>query len=245
MKLIVPIGKAGSGKSTAAAILRYLAQERGLLFQEMAFAGPLKAFCKAVFGFDDHALYGPSEARNALDPRYTGSDSEHAWKLAEYHLRQGGDYFIEQVLPNADNELSDRATVALIKWFDDLRADYKKLSPRLALQTLGTEWGRALDPNIWINCLRKQASLTPADLVGTDGRFLNEAQDTGGFAVLILRDGGVTGLGENAGHASERDQQSDEMLTYCQAHGAVVHNNGSLDDLQKQLAPILDRILSG
>lgn len=247
-KFIVPIGAAGSGKSTAAGLLRMLAQERGLVVQELAFAAPLKAFCHDVFRFDPHALYGPSEARNANDPRYTREGNEEgaraAWLLAHERLHRDADHFIERVLPNFGVDDYGKAVDALVRWFHGLRA-LPTLSARVALQTLGTDWGRALYDRIWIDVAKRAVDNSPADLVvATDGRFLNEAKDSGGFPILIQRDGALSALGSLQNHASEKDQGSQEMLDYCSTYGAVVDNNGSLDSLRDQLLAILDQVMA-
>lgn len=92
------------------------------------------------------------------------------------------------------------------------RAEKEQLIPgfnftwREAAQRLGTEWGRALDPDIWVKIQERVLAALPAgtNVVFSDVRFDNEA-------AMIRRLGGkilhVTGraadLGENAGHASE------------------------------------------
>lgn len=77
---------------------------------------------------------------------------------------------------------------------------------RDAAQKLGTEWGRSLDPDIWIKIMERaiQRFSDDVEIVFADVRFDNEAE-------MIRRLGGkilhVTGraadLGANAGHASE------------------------------------------
>lgn len=50
-------------------------------------------------------------------------------------------------------------------------------SPRQAMQTLGTEWGRHLiDPMLWINVWREGIKTVRGDIVVEDVRFPNEAQ---------------------------------------------------------------------
>ena len=72
-------------------------------------------------------------------------------------------------------------------------------SPRTMMQTLGTEWGRNIDPNIWINCMQariKQSDEIPkhgykgAVIIIPDVRFDNEAQfihEVGGKIIEIDR----------------------------------------------------------
>lgn len=63
-------------------------------------------------------------------------------------------------------------------------------SPRHALQTLGTEWGRQLvGPNIWVNATVAQAKLWDAVVIA-DVRFENEARairEAGGSIYKVVR----------------------------------------------------------
>jgi hypothetical protein len=96
-------------------------------------------------------------------------------------------------------------------------------SPRHAMQTLGTEWGRQLiGDSIWVNtCLdeaRRHDRVAIADV-----RFPNEAmaiRKAGGRIIKILR----PGLSID-GHASESQIASIDA-------DAVITNDGSLEQLQ-------------
>lgn len=77
---------------------------------------------------------------------------------------------------------------------------------REAAQKIGTEWGRALDPEMWIKLMGRQLMGAPASarFVISDVRFENEAamiRQRGG--TIIHLDGRAVDLGANAGHASE------------------------------------------
>jgi hypothetical protein len=106
MNLIGICGRAGAGKSTAAAVL---VKEFG--YVEVALADPMKRICKEVFDFSDEQLWGPSEKRNAPDKRYP--------RLEEVGVTH--------------------------------RMKESFLTPRYALQTLGTEWGRHCYDDVWID----------------------------------------------------------------------------------------------
>lgn len=179
--IIALSGRAGSGKSTVANILQKLVPFDAPITQ-MAFADPMKKFAKEVFDFTDHQLYGPSEARNAPDLRFT-------------------------------------------------RPDGTPLTPRFALQTLGTEWGRACDPEIWVKYTMRKALEHEAVgfvVVITDCRFLNEAlavKKAGGQVWYVDR----PGMYEGALHASEAEmltKKFQEQVTY------KVHNTGTLRHLE-------------
>lgn len=74
-------------------------------------------------------------------------------------------------------------------------------TPRHAMQTIGTEWGRMLiHPDLWVRAWERRAS-TGGLVVADDCRFLNEAaavRRLGGAVIQIFR----TGQEANA-HASE------------------------------------------
>ena len=119
--------------------------------------------------------------------------------------------------------------------------DADGLTPRRALQTLGTEWGRALREDVWVDLLlrtinrhhkeqlqyRKQVMV----YLVPDVRFPNEARRIREAGGLILR---VSGRNGNVGvdHASEQHFYSAEL-------GAqVTHeldNSQDLDHLRSQI----------
>jgi hypothetical protein len=79
-------------------------------------------------------------------------------------------------------------------------------TPRYAMQTIGTEWGRDLiGSDIWVRAWKRAVDALPAgqSVVVDDCRLPNEAQiviDSGGVIIHIDRDGVGTGA---AGHSSE------------------------------------------
>lgn len=125
------------------------------------------------------------------------------------------------------------------------------ISPRVALQTLGTEWGRKLHPDVWV---RKAISTavevleydldydrsgswrgydmyrpTPArGVVIPDCRFKNEMQaikDAGGFTVRIIRPGSEGKVGIE-GHQSEAEQNDVPNSEF----DFVIYNNRDLEN---------------
>lgn len=72
-------------------------------------------------------------------------------------------------------------------------------TPRRAMQLLGTEWGRALSADLWVNAWRRAAEAArmeaaangePAILVADDVRFPNEVEAIralGGIVVRVVR----------------------------------------------------------
>lgn len=226
--IILLTGQAGSGKDTLAG---FMAKNHNA--QPIAHADPMKRLCADLFDFDNYTLWGPSSARNAWQAGYAHED---AWDRARDNLKGTevecwlGDVFqgYGYDMPHLKSELRT--------WFynvyDQTFRVGKPFTARLALQTLGTEFGRNLGKNVWSDYAVRSAfellaggmayhprtgvtedrSVEGFDwVVITDGRFLNEV-------VNVLKVGGytirVTGHEDNpdvekagvAGHASEREQ---------------------------------------
>jgi hypothetical protein len=112
----------------------------------------------------------------------------------------------------------------------------KGLTPRRALQLIGTECGRAIEGDIWINhAIREIDAVKPTIevIVIEDVRFINEAkalQDKGADLWRLTRTN-PSALG--ATHASEKELQGDEMKAYI-TH--TIDNVSTLDDLNTAVA---------
>lgn len=106
---------------------------------------------------------------------------------------------------------------------------------REAMQTLGTEWGRAqFGEDFWIRMLARGLDGLSA-VVADDVRFENEAQaihDRGGIVVRLVRDGAGSSVGSS--HVSE---QLDHIKTDFE-----IHNDLSIDALERALPGLIDRI---
>jgi hypothetical protein len=98
-------------------------------------------------------------------------------------------------------------------------------TPRYAMQTLGTEWGRiAMHQDFWVNLWL--GNLPPnRDVVADDVRFQNEVKtirDAGGIVIQIER----PGTGALASHSSEKQGLKGDI---------IIQNNRGLDDLYTDL----------
>jgi hypothetical protein len=135
---------------------------------------------------------------------------------------------------------------------------HEYLTPRYALQTLGTEWGRDCYPNVWVDyALRKAKELDGAEGVHYDAklgifrcarpriegvaisdvRFWNELESikkAGGKVIRVKRSGAGLG-GANGLHPSEVEQAS--IADAC--FDAVIQNDGSLADLHDKVGEVL------
>lgn len=78
-------------------------------------------------------------------------------------------------------------------------------TPRVAMATLGTEWGRnQISPSLWIEAVRARVTMG-ARVVFTDCRFENEARvirSMGGVLIRIVR----PSLAKTSAHRSETEQ---------------------------------------
>ncbi|WP_421461330.1 deoxynucleotide monophosphate kinase [Agrobacterium tumefaciens] len=105
-------------------------------------------------------------------------------------------------------------------------------TPRHAMQTLGTQWGRAcIGPSFWIELWVRRVNLIIAEggrVVVDDCRFPNEANEVrklGGVVWRIVGRGGIAGS-----HESEAG---------CGGADVQIHNTGDIGDLRYQLDAIL------
>lgn len=217
--LMILVGKAGVGKDTVAS---FLAKKGGICIAQ---ADPLKRYAYQVLRMNEHQLWGPSEARNAPDPR--SRDLIH--RDSDNSLRRR--WLVNVGLTSEDGFASREAFRFLEEWEEEFlwaRKDLDKpLTPRHVLQTLGTEFGRRLRPSIWVDnagdtaakLLETQKDYSRMNgvtetrrrnefVVITDGRFMNEVlavKKMGGKAFKIVgSEAELPGLGSK--HASETEQ---------------------------------------
>lgn len=115
-------------------------------------------------------------------------------------------------------------------------------TPRVAMQTLGTEWGRTLSPDFWVNLWKTRAAGFLAlgrDVVIDDCRYPNEAEavrSLGGFVIEIVGDEDEVASVGIAGHSSEL-QDFDPDIT-------IVNGRKSLALLRADLDEALDVLRS-
>ena len=108
-------------------------------FVKVAFSDPLKRICRDIFDFSYEQLWGPSEKRNEPDRRYS------------------------RLVPKIDGTLAE-----LIETVQPMKNEWY-LTPRFALQQLGTEWGRNCYPDIWV-----EYALRVADKILKRNYLINE-----------------------------------------------------------------------
>ena len=105
-------------------------------------------------------------------------------------------------------------------------------SYRELLQTLGTDWGRTLNADIWVLCAAHHlATYNPDRVVFDDVRFENEA------AFIRARDGLIIHVNRAL---KRRDNHASEAGIVVRDGDAVVFNNGTPKALFDQVLAILD-----
>ncbi|HCH9020325.1 TPA: hypothetical protein NNS98_004530 [Salmonella enterica] len=207
------IGLAGAGKDTVAVILQESLKEIGQGFEIDRYAGLLKEAARQVFGenFDDRDV---KEVDKFVD-----------LSLADKIIDATDYVYLKLNRPDIDldewNALC-QTHIDSCTW----------MSPRKFQQLLGTEVGRAIDPDIWVNYLKNQ----DRNLIIPDVRFGNEDVD---FNILITRHP----VPKGKLHASEvfaaELQLSDNPYDYVDY---VIHNDGSIDDLKRKVQQLVNKI---
>lgn len=222
-------GLAGSGKDTVADIL-----VRDYRFAKVAFADPLKRIVRDVYDFTDDQLWGPSEARNGIDTRYP---REHTWVI------------------QADGILSCICCSARKRTGIEFKGGSCYLTPRHALQQLGTEWGRGCYPDTWVDLAMRTAhqlseeggytytrygglrhDWRPGELnwktsvAISDVRFKNEVEGLYRHKAKVIR---VVRPG--SGLLSSHQSETEQMQIPDYAFDLVIQNSGSLEQLRDQV----------
>jgi len=254
LPIIITCGTAGSGKDTAA---KWIADNyNGVCIGQ---ADPIKAMLLEFFPFSQRALYGDSKYRevplaksNARTLRH-GNAGIGRWRL---------EYWFDRLSICPSTITSSGSTIAedLDRWQAECYnlAVTGKLTPRHALQTLGTEWGRSYDEDLWINIAKesalklinggytydrkkgfpeKNASQKGYDFaIITDGRFRNEILKIAeiGKTVMIRRK--LTSL---HGHVSETQIRKvpEHFFNY------IINNDGSKKDFEKKLKELMNNVM--
>lgn len=217
--LILFVGSAGSGKDTAAAIMA-----RELNGVVLGLADEIKRFV-LNFGFTDDQLWGPSENRNVADYRFS-------------HFK-----LVQEIEDDLERDMARWLQSLPVSYFDakntlapvcrELLSHGESngfLTPRLVLQKLGTEWGRGLKRDIWVeHALGNATKLLGGSLkysrrygvissnknynvvIIPDGRFRSEVmaiKRQGGLVIrLVDPSGAKKDIGGASGHVSETEQE--------------------------------------
>lgn len=192
-------------------------------YASAAFADHIKRLCRAVFKeFTSEILWGDADLRN--------QEVTVDWDTAQNRLTWSVDDWVNWLGNLSIEEKANYKTV-VESWLKDLRYRLNdgKVSPRIALQLLGTEYGRNFKKDIWSSYLLTQVVPEikdgsnyipevglielmdggarvgpPSGVVITDCRFENElaeVQKHGGYVIKVVRKAlkGKDNAAENAG----------------------------------------------
>lgn len=106
-------------------------------------------------------------------------------------------------------------------------------TPRYAMQTLGTEWGRSMSPDLWTGLWERTANDVLDNggrVIVDDCRFDNEADVVRKFGGVVIQLQGRGGLqAASGGHVSEAGVDAD----------VVLRNIGSIGDLHARADEVL------
>lgn len=156
-----------------------------------------------------------------------------------YKMRVGKDTAVDYLISKIGGEkLSFATPIYEIVSFAQKTANLPIYKDRQLLQYIGTEWGRGLDPNIWVNILiDKSNKIADKNLFISDLRFKNEftiLQQNGWTCVRIDN----TNPTEISNHASEVDLDTleDNKWDY------IIKNTASLDLFYTNLDNMIDII---
>ena len=125
----------------------------------------------------------------------------------------------------------------------DSRAFKERTIPELGVsyrhlaQTLGTEWGRAVQPDLWLRLAANKMMMASredaaAQFVISDVRFANEAD-------FVRQLGGQIWRIERADAPSVREHVSESEIDRLKVD-QYIHNDGSLVELQRLVCMALD-----
>ena len=250
----------GTGKDTVADILT---KTHG--FTKVGMADPLKRFCLEVYDFTEEQLWGPSAMRNKPDKRYPRN---HTWRETEQSFLgpevNGGMRYFECECCGATKVFDTRLGHRVI-------SGECFLTPRFALQQLGTEWGRNCWEDTWIRkgletakkleedprhfydpvsglaYLSKQSDPRFGGVVFSDVRFKNELKllrEYGGKVILVLRKVDKVAASEkDMAHQSENDLN--EYGPGSDFWDEVIYNDSDLSGLKSKTRDALGILSAG
>lgn len=251
--VIMFVGSAGAGKDTAAAIL-----SKKLGGTVVSLADEIKRFT-LNFGFSVDQLWGPSENRNRKDERFASPGfCRDAWNEVEL---SSGKWLNSLPFPKHLGEKVQERLDSCCGHIFGKAADDGGISARTVLQITGTEFGRHLHRDIWVD----HALVVAKDLLGgghrysqrygivastgsttncvliPDGRFRSEimaVRRQGGTVIRIVdADSHKKDIGGIQGHVSETEQ--DTIPDWYFDYVVVNDKSQGLDELEYRLNSII------
>ncbi len=225
----VLIGLAGLIGSGKDTVADILVRDHG--FVKISFADKMKRIAKDAYDFTDEQLWGPSSARNAPDKRYP---RQHTVTM-----------------------LGSCNCCSIGCDADDASVPQCYLTPRYALQLLGTQWGRHCYSNTWVDYALRMAhrifteepdwgypgytaqhgfntgSMNPArGVVISDVRFENEVAAIRAAGGTLWKTIHGTGLSGAAGA-----HESEQHISHLEVDAVVP--DGALEELPQIVTTML------
>jgi len=203
------VGLAGSGKDTAAEILQRVLREQGFEFEIKKYAGLLKEATRLAFGdnFDDRDV---KEERVFVTPNLADKiidSTDYIW------LKLGFDQEHFELFNDLCTKHIDSKT-----W----------MSPRDFQQLLGTDVVRAIDPDAWVNYLKRE----DGNFIVSDVRFTNELLD---YNVLLWRNNGAACMWHNSEALAITLMNDVHTGDAPYLHDYTLWNKGTLEELERNI----------
>jgi hypothetical protein len=204
-------------------------------FVEVSFADPLKEITHKLFGWPRELLWGPSAPKEVPRPEFA---SQLRWRqvmnAASEELESITALF-DEAPPSTPGNVE--IYLRLNGLLEELQLLGGELTPRVVMQRIGAEYGRALWEDVWVHNAVKRAAAPR--VVFSDVRFANEANAIharGGKVVWIdARGRGV----KEAAHEHSSESRFEDI---CQHIDMVMHNNGSLEELEDEVEVLIGQL---
>lgn len=139
-------GSAGAGKSTVCD--RLVDKHK---FVSISFADPMKRFVMDIFDWDPKMLWGSTELKSKPDRRYwTGrTRGPDSLRGAEQFIAEEDGRVLATITASLEGRAPTEAELLASIQLQVEEQGKEYLTPRLALQLLGSEWGRKCYPSVW------------------------------------------------------------------------------------------------
>lgn len=244
MKLIGISGKKQHGKDTVGLIIQayldYPSASRSIIkkyinspadnptWKIKKFAGKLKEIVAIMINCTTKDLEDEEFKNKVLYVRYEVED-KYIDKILSFEFMEDGLNEQAERIEAIKKQIPD---LSFDDMYENITFNKVLITPRYILQKLGTDIGRAIHSNIWVNSLL--VNNKDKNLIITDVRFPNEANAIGnreGILIRVNRDGL-----DNDNHISETSLDDYKYFDY------TINNNGTLEDLILSVRSVLKEL---
>jgi hypothetical protein len=117
-KVVGLLGKAGSGKSTAA---KFMAERYGA--ERLSIAVPLKRIVQALYGFTDEQVFGDAKIKETVDPRWGVTPRSVMEKMCDAGIEHiGRDVWIRGVINQIEKSDKELFVIEDVRFTHDCEA---------------------------------------------------------------------------------------------------------------------------